>query len=77
MESVKGRANELKSYLQLGAVQRLYSVSSVDHSETVEIARNSKTSFEFTFAVCGLDTSDEGVPFSYASVKGAGLGRST
>ena len=75
MESVKGRANELKSYLQLGAVQRLYSVSIVDHSETVEIAR--KTSFEFTFAVCGLDTSEEGVPFSYASIKGAGLGRST
>ena len=75
MESVKGRTNELKSHLQLGAVQRLYSVSSVDHSETVEIAR--KTSFEFTFAVCGLDTCEEGVPFSYASVKGAGLGRST
>ena len=66
MESVKGRANELKSYLQLGAVQRLYNVSSVDHSETVEIAR--KTSFEFTFAVCGLDTAEEGVPFSNASI---------
>ena len=43
-----------------------YTVSIVDHSETVEIAR--KTSFEFTFAVCGLDTAEEGVPFCNASI---------